>query len=100
MTTRTASVVPAELSIALGITTQHPQHIGQLAEVAEGVPGIRRIHAVQEIQIKKIFPRFSAKGTGFNFLQINIPQREGAQGAEQGARRVARSEYERSFPAR
>ena len=44
---------------------------------------VGRIHAAQEIQVEKIFPRFSPQRARFDLGQIQVAQRKSAQRAKQ-----------------
>src|SRR5690242_5661577 len=68
--------------------------------MAEGVAARRLTHPPDKIQIKEIFPRLAAQGPGLDLGEIQIAQREGAEGAEQSARNVAHRKYHRSLPLR
>jgi len=54
----------------------------KLAQMVQRVLADRRVDAAQEIQIKKVFPGLAAQRPGFDLDHIQIPHREGAQGAE------------------
>src|SRR2546426_11897348 len=86
--------------LSLRIASQHAEEIGQLRQVPERLLGNRVVHVTQKVQVKKILPRLAAQGARFNLGEVQIAQRERAQGPEQSSWNIARREYQRCLPAR
>src|ERR1019366_374396 len=81
-----------------GIAAQYAQKVRQFPQVVERILRVGRIRAAQEIEIEKIFPRFSPQRVRLDLDQIQVAEGKSAQGAEQRPRNVARAEHQRGFP--
>src|SRR5258708_4401811 len=51
-----------------------------------------------QIQIEQVFPGLAAQRTGLDLHQIDVPQRQRAQGAEQSTGNILGGEHQRGFP--
>src|ERR1700739_910755 len=78
-----------------GVGAQHLYKVGNLLQVAQGkLGGFRLVALVAYIHIEVVFPRTAAHRTGLDLAQVEVAQREHAQGLEENSGNVLQGECE------